>query len=109
MYIFILFFYFLLFNFFFCHVACGILVPWPRIEPLPFGVEVQSLNHWTAREVPQIYIFKKLLKRKKLKTSQHSDKKQVWGFVGSVYQVYKDSSTSLTFSDSVPGHLQLYK
>ena len=28
-----------------------ILVPRPRIEPAPPALEVQSLNHWTAREV----------------------------------------------------------
>ena len=32
--------------------ACGILVPQPGIEPTPPAVEAQSLNHWTAREVP---------------------------------------------------------
>ena len=41
------------FFFFFwpCCMACGILVPWPRIEPEPPAVEVQSPNHWTTREV----------------------------------------------------------
>ena len=37
-------------------VACGILVPWPGIEPRLSAVEIQSPNHWTAREFPQIYI-----------------------------------------------------
>ena len=32
-------------------MACGNLVPQPGIEP-PV-VEVQSLNHWTTREVPK--------------------------------------------------------
>ena len=32
--------------------ACGILVPQPGIKPAPPAVEAQSLNHWTAREVP---------------------------------------------------------
>ena len=31
-------------------VTCGILVPWPGIEPGPSAVRVQSPNHWTARE-----------------------------------------------------------
>ena len=35
-----------------CHVACGILVPQPGIEPMPPEVEGQSLNHWTTMEVP---------------------------------------------------------
>ena len=38
---------------FFGHTACGILVPWPGIEPVPPVVEVQSLNYWAAREVPK--------------------------------------------------------
>ena len=33
-------------------VACGILVPWPGIEPVPPVTEAQSLNHWSTREVP---------------------------------------------------------
>ena len=37
--------------------ACGILVPQPGIEPTPPAVEVQSVNHWTTREVPFIVIF----------------------------------------------------
>ena len=39
--------------FFFGPAACGILVSRPGIEPSPPALEVQSLNHWTAREVPQ--------------------------------------------------------
>ena len=31
--------------------ACGILVHWPGIKPLPSTVKVWSLNHCTAREV----------------------------------------------------------
>ena len=31
-------------------------LPWSGIEPLPFAVEVQSLNHWTTREVPTLEI-----------------------------------------------------
>ena len=34
------------------HAACGTLVPWPGIEPTLPAVEVQSLNHWTTRDVP---------------------------------------------------------
>ena len=39
--------------FFFGHTAaCGILAPGPGIKPRPPALEVQSLNPWTAREVP---------------------------------------------------------
>ena len=31
------------------------LVPKPGIEPEPPAVEVQSLNHWTAYEVPTCF------------------------------------------------------
>ena len=33
-------------------MAWGILVPRQGIEAVPPAVEVQSLNHWTTREVP---------------------------------------------------------
>ena len=38
-------------------VACRILVPRPGIKPLPPLLEDQSLNHWTAREVPFCLFF----------------------------------------------------
>ena len=37
-----------------CHVACGILVPWPWIEPGSLTVKAPSPNHWTTREFPQV-------------------------------------------------------
>ena len=43
------------FRFFCPHLAaCGILVPQPGIKPVLPAVEAQSLNHWTAREVPAL-------------------------------------------------------
>ena len=44
-----------IFIFVFCPllVACGILVPWPGIEPVPLSLEVWGLNQWTIREVLQ--------------------------------------------------------
>ena len=36
--------------------ACGILVPWPGIEPVRPAVEVQILNPWTAREAPTLWL-----------------------------------------------------
>ena len=32
--------------------ACGNLVPWPGVEPVPLALGAQSLSHWTTREVP---------------------------------------------------------
>ena len=48
-------------EFFFrlCHMACGILVPQPGIEPTPPELEASSLNYWTAREVPLRYFGKR--------------------------------------------------
>ena len=44
-------FYCLHFLFQPCSVAYAILVPWPGIKPVPLELGVQSVNHWTAREV----------------------------------------------------------
>ena len=43
-----------LFLFFFLpyHLAYGILVPQPGIEPMPPDLGAQSLNHWTTKEIP---------------------------------------------------------
>ena len=43
------------FNFWPCHATCGILVPWPGIEPAPPALEARGHNHWTAREVPMVF------------------------------------------------------
>ena len=43
-------------------LSCGMwdLVPWPGIEPGPPALGVQSLSHWTTREVPhQLFLFPK--------------------------------------------------
>ena len=50
---FLLLFLFYLF-FWLCCMACGILVPRPRIEPVPPAVEAWSPNHWTARKFPDL-------------------------------------------------------
>ena len=34
-----------------CCVACGILVPWPGIEPVALALEALCLNHWITRGV----------------------------------------------------------
>ena len=41
---------------FFDSTACAILVLQPGIELVPPTVEAQSLNYWTAREVPLFYV-----------------------------------------------------
>ena len=52
----------LIFFFWLCHVACGILVPRPGIEPMASAVEVPHLNHWAAREAPWSLILRNLQK-----------------------------------------------
>ena len=49
----------ILFFFFFGHVACGILVTLPGVEPIPPSLEARSLNHWAARKSPLLQFFKK--------------------------------------------------
>ena len=50
-----------IFFFFFwwgaCYIAYRILVPRPGIEPEPAVVGAWNLNHWTAREVPELLNF----------------------------------------------------
>ena len=41
-----------------CYSACGILVPLRGIEPVLPAVEVRSFNHWTAREVPVLFLMR---------------------------------------------------
>ena len=43
---------FVLFSFLAMLCSMWILLPQPGIEPTPPALEVQSLNHWTTREVP---------------------------------------------------------
>ena len=44
--------------------SCGMwdLVPQLGIEPRPFVLGVQSLNHWIHREVPEAFIIAKRIK-----------------------------------------------
>ena len=52
--------------FWLCHVACGIFVPLPGIEPAPPAVEARSLNHWTSREVQDdLILFKEKILQKR--------------------------------------------
>ena len=44
---------------FLSHEVCAFLAPRWGIELVPFAVEASGLNHWTSREVPDLYIFKR--------------------------------------------------
>ena len=41
-------------NFFSHHMVCGVLVSLPRIKHVPPALKLQSLSHWTARQVPRV-------------------------------------------------------
>ena len=43
---------FICFVFWLCLAACGVLVPWPGVEPMLPAVEAPGPDHWTSREVP---------------------------------------------------------
>ena len=43
-----------------CHAACGIVVPWPGMEPAPPGLEGQSLKHWTPGSPSLLSLFSSL-------------------------------------------------
>ena len=47
-------FFLILFSFWLHWEACGILDPPQGIKPAQPALEVQSLNHWNAREVPEL-------------------------------------------------------
>ena len=49
-------YYFCFMFCFFGHKACGFLAPQSGIQPVPPVLEARSLNHWTARKVPDTYI-----------------------------------------------------
>ena len=55
-----LFLFFKLFIFWPHLIVYRISVPCPGIEPEPPALEAQSLNHWTTRELPMLFIFKQL-------------------------------------------------
>ena len=68
----------------FMHEACGCLDPRPGIEPVPLALEVRSLNHWTAREVPgQLYSCSQLFPVYSVEGSAHLDVSSVP--VGGIY------------------------
>ena len=46
-----------LFKLLFLVTVCRILVPRPRIEPMPLALEVWNLNPWTTKEVPNSAAF----------------------------------------------------
>ena len=54
-------FFFSFFFFLAAHMACGILVLCPGIEPVLPAVEAQSLSHWNTREFPWFFKFSQKL------------------------------------------------
>ena len=42
------------------YIPCGLSVPQPGIELTSPALEVRSLNHWTSREVPRLWVLQLL-------------------------------------------------
>lgn len=53
--------YFKNFTFWLCHTVCGLLFPWPGMEPTVPALEVWSLNHQATREVFVFYSLNKTI------------------------------------------------
>ena len=51
--------HFFFFFFWLCLVVWRILVPRPKIKPVPPTSDAHSLNHWTTGEVPSCHILEK--------------------------------------------------
>ena len=73
-------------------VACGILIPWPGMEPGPPTLGVQSLSHWTTREVTN-----GCWKSRKMKSPLPHHPPGLW-WEGDKHQFYLRSSRTLVFS-----------
>ena len=65
---------FLLAYFWPCRTAFRILVPHQGSNPVLPAVEVQSLHHWTPREVPGVNLSKPVWNQKKIFYTRHKDK-----------------------------------
>ena len=63
-------------------MICGILVRWPRMEPIPPALEVQSHNHRTTRQVCKWCTFEKrglkLGSQKQEIATTHTDQATFW-------------------------------
>ena len=107
------FLFFFFFFFFFGwphHMACGILVLRPGIEPRSLVVKVQSLNHWTARECLEVVLIIKRI----TSTWQSYDKCftlnfHCWfpHFIGGCYQIYPIEESIWTGFRDLPKFTQL--
>ena len=59
-------------------MACGILVPQPGTEPGLSAVNVQSPNHWVAREFPETIFLRKqklCIEKKAYEEKHHIEEK----------------------------------
>ena len=75
--VFLLWWLFACFAFWPHHVAYGILIPWPGIEPVTPALEAQNLNHWTIKEVPLLVITIKFQTEQSLEKIQALQDSQV--------------------------------
>ena len=82
--------------------GCGILVPWPGIEPRSSAVKAQGSNHWTVRKVP-----KPATSDCQITSHQHSELSwNKWIFWTSLER--ERSSRRLRVLCSCPHHLFIY-
>ena len=63
-------------------IACEILVPKLGIKPMPPAVEVQSLNHWTSREVS----------RSKMSRFLFWDPQELYGRLYKLHSIFQNNS-----------------
>ena len=81
------------------HTACRILVPRAGIEPTPSPVEAQSLNYWTAREVPDCVFMRSLCPLQRI--SALGRREELWS-------VRYPLSLSCSFVPATSGSLRVF-
>ena len=65
-------------------LSCGMWdpVPWSGIKPGPSALGVQSLSHWTTREVPHFQFYRNYKEKRKIPNDslrKQSDRLRTWG------------------------------
>ena len=97
------------------HVAGGILVPQPGIEPGPMTVKMQNANHWTAREFPRVVSLSLSLGQSSFLSLTYLNViggcgGQLWSHVrlsSTPWTAAHQSSLSLTISHSLPKFISI--
>ena len=81
------------------HTPCGIWVPQPGIKLMPLDLAAQSLNHWTAREFPEIFFFLWISIRKYIqelkRTFEKHQRRVGWGAITSKFFLLKTNTVNI--------------